>query len=95
MTRSHSRARFKAAAWVERILFVAGLCTMAFLYGGITMQYQIFPYRVLKEAKLGLEAWTSIDRSNRRFPRAFEKFEVGASHQPDAKSLSESVRRDA
>ena len=73
---------------MERILFVIGLCAMAFLYGVATMQYEIFPYRVLKEAKLGVEAWAAMDRNNSRYPKAFEKFEEGAPAQPTAKHLS-------
>jgi hypothetical protein len=51
------------------------------------MQFEIFPYRVLKEARLGLEAWAGVDRHNSRLPKAFEKFEDGAAPRPQAKRL--------
>ena len=43
---------------MERALFIAGIALMAFLYGAVTVQYQLFPYQLLKEAKLGLAAWS-------------------------------------
>jgi hypothetical protein len=75
---------------MERILFVLGISVAAFVYGVATVQYEVFPYRVLKEAKLGLEAWAAMDRNNSRFPKAFEKFEEGAAAQPQAKQLDSS-----
>ena len=72
---------------MERILFVAGLALMAFLYGVASAQYQIFPYKLLKEAKLGLEAWAAVDRHNSHLPKAFEAFEDGAPAQPQAQRL--------
>jgi hypothetical protein len=79
---------------MERILFVIGMCAVAFMYGVATMQYEIFPYRVLKEAKLGLEAWAAMDRNNTRYPKAFEKFEEGASPAPQAKPLDEGLGKE-
>jgi DNA-binding beta-propeller fold protein YncE len=72
---------------MERILFVIGLCGAAFAYGVATMQYQVFPYRVLKQAKLAIEAWSSVDGNDHRLPRAFEHFEAGASGEPSASVL--------
>lgn len=72
---------------MERILFVLALCALCFGYGVATVQYEIFPYRVLKEAKLGLAAWASIDTQKQRFPNAFEAFEDGAAATPQAKKL--------
>ena len=79
---------------MERILFVIGMCAVAFMYGVATMQYEIFPYRVLKEAKLGLEAWAAMDRNNTRYPKAFEKFEEGASPAPQAKPLDDALGKE-
>ncbi len=72
---------------MERILFVAGVAVITFLYGVASAQYQIFPYKLLKEAKLGLEAWAAVDRHNSHLPKAFEAFEDGAPAQPQAKRL--------
>ena len=44
---------------MERALFIAGFALIAFLYGAFTVQYQVFPYSFLKEAKLGLAAWAA------------------------------------
>lgn len=79
---------------MERWLFALGLSLLAFVYGVATVQYEIFPYRTLKEAKLGLEAWAAIDRNNSRFPNAFEKFEDGAAPRPQAKRLHENSGKE-
>jgi hypothetical protein len=75
---------------MERILFVLGIAMAAFVYGVATVQFEIFPYQVLKEAKLGLEAWAAMDRNNSRFPKAFEKFEENAPATPSARQLNAS-----
>lgn len=72
---------------MERVLFVAGVTVMAFLYGVATVQYQFFPYQLLREAKLGIEAWAVLDRHNSRLPKAFEAFEDGAPGRPQAARL--------
>lgn len=72
---------------MERLIFIFALCAISFGYGVVTMQYEVFPFRVLKEAKLGVEAWAGVDRKNLNFPKAFEKFEQGAAPQPQAKQL--------
>ncbi len=74
---------------MDRILFFFGMCAISFLYGVATIQYQIFPYHVLKEAKLGVTAWASIDKQKSRFPNHFEQFEEGAAATPQAKKLDE------
>ena len=76
---------------MERLLFVFGIAFAAFVYGVATVQYEVFPYRLLKEAKLGLEAWAAMDRNNSRFPKAFEKFEENAAPVPQAKKLDEKI----
>src|SRR5688572_12320314 len=73
---------------MERALFIAGIALIAFLYGAFTVQYQVFPYSLLKEAKLGLAAWAAVDRDNSRFPKAFERFEKDAPAHPYAKQLA-------
>ena len=74
---------------MERLLFVAALCMLCFGYGVATVQYEVFPYRLLKEAKLGWEAWASMDTQKRNFPNAFERFEPDAAAAPQARQLSE------
>jgi len=74
---------------MERILFVLGVAVMAFLYGVVTMQYEVFPYQLLREAKLGLAAWAAVDTDKRGLPQAFEAFEEGAAPRPQAKRLEE------
>jgi hypothetical protein len=73
---------------MERALLILALCALSFGYGVATMQLEIFPYRLLKEAKLGWEAWAGMDRKRRDFPQAFERFEPGAAATPQAKRLA-------
>lgn len=70
---------------MDRILFVLGIAALSFLYGVATMHFEIFPFRVMKEAKLGLQAWTNMDRRNRHLPKSFERFEAGAAAAPQAR----------
>ena len=79
---------------MDRILFFFGMCAISFLYGVATIQYQIFPYKVLKEAKLGLSAWASMDTQKSRFPNHFEQFEDSASPVPTAKTSAESAGKE-
>jgi outer membrane protein assembly factor BamB len=74
---------------MERILFVVALCALCFGYGVATMQFEVFPYPLLKEAKLGWEAWASMDTQKRNFPQAFERFEPAAAATPQARRLLE------
>ncbi|HEV3009116.1 MAG TPA: hypothetical protein VGX52_08800 [Burkholderiales bacterium] len=74
---------------MERLLFVLVLCALSFGYGVATMQFEVFPYRLIKEAKLGWEAWASMDTQTRSFPKAFERFEPQAAAAPHARRLSE------
>jgi hypothetical protein len=76
---------------MERLLFIAALCALSFGYGVATMQFEVFPYRLLKEAKLGWEAWASMDAERRNFPQAFERFEPDAAAAPQARRLAESA----
>jgi hypothetical protein len=76
---------------MDRVLFFLGMCALSFGYGVATMQYEVFPYRLLKEAKLGLEAWASIETHKQRFPNAFEAFEDGAAAAPQAKNLADTA----
>jgi hypothetical protein len=71
---------------MERLLFVVALCALSFAYGAATLQLEIFPYGLLKEAKLGWEAWATVGAG--RLPKAFEKFEPGAAPRPQAKRLA-------
>ena len=72
---------------MERLLFVAGIAVLAFLHGAATVRYEIPPYRLIKEAQLGLEAWASVERDKSQFPNAFEKFEDDAASRPQARQL--------
>jgi hypothetical protein len=74
---------------VERILFAFGIAVLSFLYGAATIKYEIFPYQLLREAKLGWEAWASVERQKLRFPNAFEKFEPDAAAAPVATRLDQ------
>lgn len=74
---------------MERLVFILGLCALSFGYGVATMQFEVFPYRVLKEAKLGWEAWASVDTRKRSFPQAFEGFEPQAPAIPQAQRLAD------
>jgi hypothetical protein len=74
---------------MDRILFIFGLAALSFMYGVVTVQYEIFPYQALREAKLGLSAWASMEPQKRRFPKAFERFEEGAAAAPQAQQLQQ------
>ena len=71
---------------MERLLFVLALCALSFGYGAATIQLEIFPYRLLKEAKLGWEAWAKV--GEQRMPTAFEAFEEGAAPRPQAQRVA-------
>jgi hypothetical protein len=71
---------------MERVLFALALCALSFAYGAATVYLEIFPYRWLKEAKLGWEAWAKVGAE--RLPKAFERFEEGAAPQPQARRLA-------
>jgi hypothetical protein len=74
---------------MERVLFAFGIAVLSFLYGAATIQYEIFPYHLLREAKLGWEAWASVERQKLHFPNAFENFEPEAPGAPAATRLGE------
>ncbi|MBK6721056.1 MAG: hypothetical protein IPG62_14545 [Sphingomonadales bacterium] len=44
---------------LARIMFVASLCMMAFVYGVATMQYRLFPYGVIMDARSAYKALRS------------------------------------
>jgi len=71
---------------MERVLLALALCALSFAYGAATIQLEIFPYRLLKEAKLGWEAWASVEQG--RMPVAFEAFEEDAAPVPQARRLA-------
>lgn len=73
---------------MERVLFILALCALSFGYGVATMQFEVFPYRMLKEAKLGWAAWAAMDTQKRNFPNHFERFEPQAAATPQAKRLA-------
>ena len=74
---------------MERVLFVLGMAMAAFLYGVVTVQWQIFPYELMRHAKLSAEAWASIEHDKSRLPHNLEKFEQNAPPAPQAKTLAE------
>jgi len=76
---------------MERFVFVVALCALCFGYGAATIQFEVFPYRLLKEAKLGWEAWASMDTKKRNFPQAFERFEPDAAAVPQARRLADAA----
>lgn len=73
---------------MDRVLFIVGVAIAAFLYGAATVKLEIFPYPLLREAKLGWEAWGAIARGDSRFPNNFEALEEGAPPAPYAKSVA-------
>lgn len=74
---------------MDKVLFVLGIAIASFLYGAATVKLEIPPYRWLREAKLGWEAWGAIERDKRRLPNNFEQFEEGAAAAPHAKPLAQ------
>ena len=79
---------------MDRVLFVVGIAIAAFLYGAASIQLKIFPYQLMRNAKLSAEAWASIERDKRSFPHAFEAFEEGASATPQAKTVAEGAGKE-
>ena len=77
---------------MERLLLVLALCVLSFGYGAATIYLEIFPYRLLREAKLGWEAWAQVGAE--RMPKAFERFEEGAPPRPQAKRLAPGAGAD-
>jgi hypothetical protein len=76
--------------WLIRILFVAGLLILSFLYGVATMEFQIFPYTWVNDAKVGAQAWYEIlrDGVGQTLPRLHRGFEPGASPQPVVRQIA-------
>jgi hypothetical protein len=56
---------------LEPIIFVLSACFIAFVYGVVTVEYQIFPYSVMKEVKRGLSAWNKLESP--RFPPPYDE----------------------
>ena len=52
---------------VSKILFVLGLCLLSFLYGIGSVYFKVFPYEIVREAKIGLDAWLEILTDDQRF----------------------------
>ena len=73
---------------MQRALFIVGMAVAAFVYGAATVYLKIFPYDVLRHAKLAAVAWASIEDDKTRFPQNFEGFDAHASPVPQAKSLA-------
>ena len=73
---------------MERVLFVVGVAIAAFLYGAATIQLKLFPYELIRHAKLSAEAWASIERDKSRLPHNLEEFELNASPTPQAKAIA-------
>jgi hypothetical protein len=78
---------------MDRLLFAAAACVLSFLYGVATVQLEVFPYRLLKEARLGWEAWASLEKE--RFPKAFQRFEADAAPRPGARHLAQGAGAEA
>ena len=74
---------------MDRILFVVGIAIAAFLYGAASVQLKIFPYELMRNAKLSAEAWASIERDKRSFPQAFEAFDPAAPAAPQASAVAD------
>lgn len=55
-----------------KILFVTGLCVLAFAFGAATFQFQVFPYPLLRDAKLAWDAWGQV--SDQPMPFGFKYF---------------------
>jgi hypothetical protein len=45
---------------MTKVLFIASLSLLAFFYGVLTMNSQIFPYQILREAKAAFDAWREV-----------------------------------
>ena len=56
---------------LEPIIFVLSACFMAFVYGVVTVEYQVFPYSVMSEVKRGLTAWNKLESP--RFPPPYDE----------------------
>src|SRR5687768_8094663 len=70
------------------MLFIVGIGFLSFLYGVATFHLELFPYQILREAKLAWDAWAGLETDE--FPKAFKGFEAAAAAQPRARRLQES-----
>jgi hypothetical protein len=52
---------------LPRLIFVLCLCLLSFLYGAASIYFRIFPYPILKDAKVGLDAWREIIEDDQNF----------------------------
>lgn len=73
------------------LLFVLSLLILSFGYGVATVYWKVFPYPVIRDARIALGAWTEVLEFNLdakvSFPRAFEKFEPDSPPHPTAESF--------
>lgn len=55
-----------------KCLFIAGLCVLSFTFGAASFQFQVFPYALLRDAKLAWDAWGQV--SDQPMPYGFRYF---------------------
>lgn len=46
---------------LDGLAFVLSICGLFFAYGVVTVEYQIFPYELIRDAKRGLSAWNKLE----------------------------------
>ena len=45
---------------MSKLLFALSLCVLTFFYGVFTVQFEIFPHQILRDAKVALAAWSEV-----------------------------------
>ena len=81
-------ARYAQNPGMERLLkflFIAGLCVLSFAFGAASFQFQVFPYPLLRDAKLAWDAWTQV--SDQPMPFGFKEFVVTTARDPLARRV--------
>lgn len=70
---------------LARTMFVVSAMLLAFLYGLATVQFQIFPYEVFRQAKNGMEAFFGLE-ANLQFS-SMKRFDAALPPEPTVHTL--------
>jgi hypothetical protein len=93
MTKHHSSLFTREndlCRWRTFCLWSASVC-LAFFYGAGAVYFKIFPYAILRDAKLGFDAWLEITRDN----QTFEFVDEGGQPTPQVTQLDIAEENDS
>ena len=74
---------------MSRAIFFMSACLLSFVYGLATIQFQIFPYQIIREAKNGFEALKLLEDDTHLV--TIKRFDASATAKPEVRQLSENA----